>query len=256
MERDNIKAGLVCVLSCVELCQSFRMRKNNTSKKLDLLPHLRQCLHLYFYYVDRDFGLMHVRLQTWLPFTIHVCINGREWLARQMDRAGIDYLKRDNCFTHIEDVNKAQELMNKLSERNWTKYLNALARRINPLINKESGLNLRGYYWSIRECEYATDVMFTHAASLASVYPALIKHAITQFSTNNVLRFLGRRVKTTRFEGQVTSEIGERAEGVRIKHWADENSIKMYDKQGSVLRIETTINNPRRYKVRRQATRN
>src|SRR5262249_829684 len=119
-----------------------------------------------------------------------------------------------------------------------------------------SGLNLRGYYWSIRECEYATDVMFTHAASLASVYPALIKHAITQFSTNNVLRFLGRRVKTTRFEGQVTSEIGERAEGVRIKHWADENSIKMYDKQGSVLRIETTINNPRRYKVRRRATRN
>jgi hypothetical protein len=256
MKRDKITAGLVCVLSCVELCQSFRMRKNRAAKKLDLLSHLRQCLHLYFYYVDRDFGLMHVRLQTWLPFTIQVCINGREWLARQMDRAGIDYNKRDNCFTHIQDVTKAQELMNKLSDRKWTKYLNALAHRLNPLINKESGLNLRGYYWSIRECEYATDVMFTDSESLARIYPALIKHAITQFSTKNVLRFLGRRIKTTRFEGEVTSELGERVEGVRIKHWVDENSIKMYDKQGSVLRIETTINNPRRYKVRRRTTRN
>jgi hypothetical protein len=255
MERDNIKQGLVCVLSCVEVSQSFRMRKNSSTKKLDLLTHLRPCLHLYFYYVDRDFGLMHVRLQTWLPFTMQVCINGREWLARQMDRAGVEYVKRDNCFTHIEDISKAQELMNKLSERNWTKFLNALSSRLNPLINKESGLNLRGYYWSIRECEYATDVMFKDAESLGRIYPALIQHAMLQFSTKNVLRFLGRRVKTTRFEGEVTSDFVERAEGVRIKHWVEENSIKMYDKQGSVLRIETTINSPRRFKVRRRATR-
>ena len=43
----------------------------------------------------------------------------------------------------------------------------------------------------------------------------------------------------------------KRVEGVRVKHWVDENSLKMYDKQGSVLRIETTINNARHFKVRR-----
>src|SRR5262249_41586301 len=58
-----------------------------------------------------------------------------------------------------------------------------------------------------------------------------------------------------RFEGEVRSHMGSRVEGVRIKHWVEENSIKMYDKAGSVLRIETTINNPRRYKVRRRVTR-
>ncbi len=255
MERDGIKRGLVCVLSCVELCQSFRIRRNGATKKIDLVPSPRQCLHYYFYYVDRDFGLMHVRLQTWAPFTMQVCINGREWLARQLDRAGIEYIKRENCFPHIEDTKQAQELMDKLSQRDWVKFLNAFAKRLNPLISKESELNLRGYYWSIRACEYATDVMFKDAASLARIYPALIQHAMVQFSTKNVLRFLGRRVQTTRFEGEVTSDLAERAEGVRIKHWVEENSIKMYDKQESVLRIETTINNPRRFKVRRRATR-
>jgi len=44
----------------------------------------------------------------------------------------------------------------------------------------------------------------------------------------------------------------QRIEGIRVKHWVEENSIKMYDKQGSVLRIETTINNPRRFKVYRR----
>ena len=69
-----------------------------------------------------------------------------------------------------------------------------------------------------------------------------------------MLRFLGRRING-RFEGEIRSHMGSRVEGVRIKHWVEENSIKMYDKAGSVLRIETTINNTRRYKVRRRVTR-
>ena len=60
---------------------------------------------------------MHVRLQTWLPFTIQVCINGREWLARQMDCAGIEYEQQGNCFTSIEDVPRAQRILDRLTER-------------------------------------------------------------------------------------------------------------------------------------------
>ena len=54
---------------------------------------------------------------------------------------------------------------------------------------------------------------------------------------------------------KVSGNVRHREEGVRVKHWVEENSLKMYDKQGSVLRVETTINNPRRFKVRRWATR-
>jgi hypothetical protein len=255
MDRDQITRGLVCVLTCIEPCQTFSIRRDRPTKKLALERKQRKCLHIYFYYVDRDFGLMHVRLQTWLPFTIQICLNGREWLARQMDHAGIRYTKRDNCFTYIEDTAAAQRMMDSLSERKWEGFLNSFARRLNPIIKPEEGFSLRGYYWSIRQGEYATDVMFKDEQSLAQLYPALTRHAIERFSSRDVLRFLGRR-DCDGFKREVTTKLQKRIEGVRIKHLVDENSIKMYDKQGSVLRIETTINNARRFKVRRPTQRN
>jgi hypothetical protein len=253
MHRDGIAEGLICVLSCVEPCKSYRIGKDPQKKKLTLLMQERKCLHYYFYYVDREFGFMHVRLQSWLPFTIQVYINGREYLARQMDKAGIKYEKADNCFSWIENLEKAQVLINKLGERKWVRLLNALARRVNPLIGKAQ-LSLRKYYWSVRECEYATDIMFRDAKSLAEIYPSLTRYAIEQLGSESVLRFLQRRINC-RFSGEVKSDMRKRVEGVRVKHWVEENSIKMYDKQGSVLRVETTINNARRFKVFRQGKR-
>jgi hypothetical protein len=252
--RDGLKQGLICVFACVEPCQSFDLRKDAARKHLQLVSKERKCLHLYFYYLDRDFGLMHVRLQTWLPFSIQVCVNGREWLARQMDRAGISYSQRDNCFTHISDPQRAQKLMDRLTARNCNPWLDALAQKVNPLIHPRTGLDVRSYYWSGRQMEYATDVMFRSAASLAELYPLLLRHAMFQFGSEEVMRFLQRRTDK-RFAGEVSSDLQRRVEGIRVKHRVEENSIKMYDKQGSVLRIETTINNPRRFKVHRQGWR-
>ena len=251
MERDGIKQGLICVFGCVEPCQSFDLKKDAASKHLQLVSKERKCLHLYFYYLDREFGLMHVRLQTWLPFTIQVCLNGREWLARKMDRAGISYTKRDNCFTQISNLKQAQQLMDRLTSRNWRRFLDALAQKVNPWIHPKTGLDIRSYYWSVRQGEYATDVMFRNPESLADIYPLLLRHAMFQFGSEEVLRFLQRRTNQ-RFAGEVSSDLQRRIEGIRVKHRVEENSIKMYDKQGSVLRIETTINNPRRFKVQRQ----
>jgi len=113
---------------------------------------------------------------------------------------------------------------------------------------------LHGYYWTWRQGKYATDIMFKDAKGLARIYPRLVRHALLTFGCRDLLRFLGRRVNS-RFPGEVTTQYHERIEGVCVKHWIEENSIKMYDKQGSVLRIETTINNPRRFKVYRWAKR-
>jgi hypothetical protein len=255
MEQDSIQQGLVCVLSCVESCQTYELRKVRNSKRLELRHARRKCLFIYFYFADREFGLMHVRLQVWLPMTIQVCLNGREYLARRRDKAGIGYEKQGNCFTHIDDLSKAQQIMDDLQQRNWVHFLNALARRFNSWLKSASELKFPAYYWSMRESEYATDVMFTDEAALNTLYPSLVNHTVQHFSCRDVIRFMGRRFHRA-FNGEVTSDVKHRVEGVRMKHWVDENSIKMYDKQGSVLRIETTINNPKRFNVRRKAIRN
>jgi hypothetical protein len=230
------------------------VQRERQTKTIRVVPAQRKCLHLYFYFVDREFGLLHVRLQTWLPFTIQVCLNGREYLARCMERAGMKYEQRDNCFTSIDDLPRAQKMLDRLTGRRWERFLNALARRVNPLLDATFGFDKHGYYWTMGQSEYATDVLFRDAASLREVYPRLVNHTIQEMSCEDVLRFLGRRLDR-RFKGEASSDVVKRREGVRVKHRVGENSIKMYDKQGSVLRIETTINNPRRFKARRWVTR-
>jgi len=254
IKHDQISEGLVCVLSCVEPCRSFSIRGDRNSKQIKLVAETRQCQHLYFYFLDHEFGLLHVRLQTWLPLTIQVCINGREYLARQMLQAGISFRQADNCFTAIGNLARAQQLSEQLVARKWKPFLDALARRVNPWLERKSELVLRPYYWTIRQGEYATDILFRDQQALADIYPALLDHAIRHFHTEDVLRFLGRQVRCIN-SGEVKSSLQRRVEGVRVKHWVHENSIKMYDKQGSVLRIETTINNPKRFQVRRRLTR-
>jgi hypothetical protein len=203
MERDKVEEGLICVLRCVEPCWSYGVRKDGKRKKLRLEWRQRQCLQFYFYYLDREFGFMHVRLQSWFPFRIQVYINGREYLSRQMDKAGIGYEKRENCFTHIEDFKKAQKLMEKLESRKWERPLNAMAVRVNPLVKE---LGLRTYYWTLAQSEYATDIVFKDRASLLEIYPNLVKHAIEQFGSRDVLRFLQRRINI-RFQGEVKSSL-------------------------------------------------
>ncbi len=145
-------------------------------------------------------------------------------------------------------------MLDRLTERRWEKFLNVYARRVNPLLDATFGFDVHGYYWTMRQSEYATDVMFRDAASLREIYPHLVNHAIQGLTCEDVLRFLGRRTDR-RFCGEVTSDVIKRIEGIRVKHRVQENSIKMYDKEGSVLRIETTINDPRRFKARRRVTR-
>jgi hypothetical protein len=256
LQKDNVREGLICVLGCLEPCMTFSVRPEEQSGRrlLKVKYERRQCLHIYFYYLDREFGLMHVRLQTWLPFTIQVCINAWEYLAHKLERANISFEQRDNCFVHIDDIARAQELIDSLIERKWLGFLNHLARDINPWFNSKNPLGLPPYYWTIRECEFSTDVIFKNEAALSAIYPALIDHAIRDFHAKDVLRFLGRR-PNVRFSGELKSDLKIRPEGTRIKHWLEENSIKMYDKQGRVLRVETTMNNPKRWNVWRRATR-
>jgi hypothetical protein len=230
------------------------VRPNRQSKKLELVSQSRHCKHLYFYFIDREFGLMHIRLQTWLPFTLQVCVNGRRWLGHKLERAGIAFVQHDNTFTEVADVERAQKFMDQLMQRDFSAWLNGLVRAVNPLLRHPEWNLPNGYYWSFQEVETANDVMFRDPDSLARLYPSLLQHAMLICNSTDVLRFLGRRISSV-FKGEVSSNLRRRPEGLRVKHWVEENSIKMYDKAFSVLRIETTINNPHRFKAYRHSTR-
>jgi len=112
-----------------------------------------------------------------------------------MDKAGIEYQGRENCFIDITDMQKAQEMADATARRNWHKLLDRFSDRFNPLLQQ---LDIHGYHWTIREAEYATDIIFKDAAYLKELYRTLIHHAIENFSCKDVMRFLQRRSKTRR----------------------------------------------------------
>jgi hypothetical protein len=130
--RDHIKEGLICVLRSVDPCMSFQIIKNHQTRKLEVRYRPRKCLHLYHYQIHPVFGFMHARIQTWFPFHVYVCINGREWLARQMDQAKLRYVRRDNTFTWVEDIAQAQALFDQQLQAHWPTLLNQLAGELNP----------------------------------------------------------------------------------------------------------------------------
>ena len=248
-QRDGVTEGLVCVFSVLEPCLAFDVRGNRETCRKEVVRRQRKCLHFYFYFIDAEFGWMHVRLQSWFPFQVQVYVNGREWLARQLDRRGIAYRRYENSFTHIADLEAAQELCERFRRRQWHGTLQAFARRINPWMERIRAAGFGDDYWVLDQSEVATDIMFRSRAALQRLLPSLIDHALRHFSARDVLRFLGRKLHGN-FKGEVTTDGKERPEGYRVKHRVKENSLKFYDKS-SVLRVETTINNPRAFKVLR-----
>ncbi len=248
--QEGIKKGLIAILTAVEPCQSYELYRNGQTKKLELQPRWRKCLFLYHYWIDPVFGFMHARIQSWFPFSIQVCLNGREWLARQMDRIGLRYQRKDNCFPWIEDFPKAQALMDTQLRTPWPSVLNRIARRLNPAHEKMLAPYQADYYWSTHQSEWATDLLFKSPAALARIYPTLVRNGISTFASRDVMRFLGQKPNGN-FQGEVVSHYAQRLEGIRLKHELKGNSLKVYDKEGTILRVETTLNHPRDFKVYR-----
>lgn len=240
LERDPVESGPVCLLTAVEPCLSFDIHRSRERRRLELVSRHRKCLHLYLYLQHPVFGFCHIRLQTWLPFQVQVCLNGREWLARQMDRAGLAYRREGNVFTWVEDLARAGRLVAQQLATVWPRALDALRAQIHPLHDRLLDRCRFAYYWTTHQMEWATDVVFRRSSQLAEVYPLLVHHAMVHLGSHDVLRFLGSRLPA-RFDGEVASDYKRRHEGVRVKHRANLNSVKIYDKMPHILRVETTI---------------
>ena len=128
-----IKQGLIAVFTAVEPCLSYSLRGDQKTKQIKLVLETRKCTHFYHYYMHEQFGMLHVRVQSWLPFSVDLCRNGRAWLAHQMDSAGIDYDQRDNCFIWVSDPAGAQELLDQQLQTDWSSRLDELLSQALPM---------------------------------------------------------------------------------------------------------------------------
>lgn len=251
--KRGIKEGPVCALSTMEPSPTFEHYGKH------MVARIRPCLVLYHYRIDPQWGWMNARIQTWFPFNIQICINGREWLARQMDREGLHYQRQGNCFVWLENYSRAQQLLDDQRRTPWTTVLQQVADQLNPRHPEIFEKYPTTYYWTSYQSESATDMVF-RPGELQRLEPLFLRHAMLGFSSPDVMRFLGHRVNLSGtipacFSAEVVSDVKRREEGERIKHRLGKNSVKAYGKAhtslGDVWRVETTINQARQLRVYR-----
>jgi hypothetical protein len=246
--------GRIALLTCVEACSTYRLRKNEAGL---LMPRKEagRCTHYYHYFRHPRLGLCYVRLQTWFPFRVHVGLNGREWLFQQLQQQGSDFQRRGNLLLSVQDAAKAQAVLDEQVRSDWPGLLQELVAPIQPLWSYLHDTVHTPYYWMTEQSEWATDIIFKSPDFMATWYPRFLRHGIETLGCKDVLKFLGKKVPANGYgpcSHEAKIDLRTRSEGTRLKFWYGTNSLKAYDKEGPIanaLRLEDTTNDPSMYQV-------
>jgi hypothetical protein len=247
LEQRGGHPGLVHILSAMEACDAYKPWHDKQTHKTFVRPDSGKCLHYYFYFQDIRFGLVYLRVPTWAPFRLQFYCNGHSWLARKLTAKGIGYTMADNAFVRIDDWARAQQLADGLSPDQLHGTLDRYAKLCCPVSDAFG----QSYHWSLMQVEYATDLVFRSTTTLGPLYEQLVRQSVLSVKAEQVASFLGRQI-TPLLAQEIGSQFSTRIEGTCIKHRFGKCSIKMYDKHGIVLRIETTANDVSFFKHHRK----
>jgi len=259
-ERQNelgIQEGLIGVWSCVEACNTFKAVYDSQAGHPQLRAEKSRCKHLYFYYDHIDYGFMSIRLQTWAPYEIQIALNGREWLRRLLDKSNSKYILEGNKFLDLQDYTLAQQLLDSQLDTRWIELLSGFTAQAFPSMPALLGERME-YYWILWQSEWAKDYIFSNTQELENQMGHLLRHTFIAGTGDRVLRYMGHPVKDNgqpswRLDPEFCSRLKLWYDGGRIKHWAYNNSLKLYNEH-NVMRFECTINEPAKFKVFRTVT--
>ena len=201
----------------------------------------------YFYFMDAELGLVYLRVPTWAPFRLQFYCNGHSWLARRLTAEGIAFTAADNAFIRIDDRERARDLADSFSPDLLHRVLDRYAALCCPVLDVFG----QSYHWSLMQVEYATDLVFRSVTTLKPLYEQLVRESVLSVKAEQIASFLGHKI-TPQLAQEVGSQFSTRIEGTCIKHRFGSSSIKMYDKFGCVLRIETTTNDVSLFKHHRK----
>jgi hypothetical protein len=239
--------GLVHIFSAMEPCTAYKPWHNKKTHKTHLKTVPGKCLHYYFYFITAELGLCYLRVPTWAPFRLQFYCNGHNMLASALSRKKTVFQMLDNVFVQIDDFDKAQKLADNINVRRIHRQLDKIVRQYCPIIRHF----INGYHWSFMQIEYATDIIFNKQSDLKPIYDEIIRTAIHSVKTGNIATFLGRKLHGG-YQDEMGNNFNTRIEGTCIKHRMGKVAVKMYDKFGIVLRVETVANDVSFFKHHRR----
>jgi hypothetical protein len=246
------QTGLYLVAKAQEKTSTFRTHKGHGPRTQGRAPTLYRSTamvkHYYLYGVDADFGPFFIKFSTYFPFTAKVCLNGHEWLKRQLMRAGIGFEPLDNGLLTCADPACAQALADGLSAETIEAFVRRwLAELPQPFSAADQAAGYT-YDLSILQAEFALTQVLDRPRTGRLFFEQVIREHLDLGRPDQVQLIFNRRViRSTpgRFCTRVVTE------GVTPTRYVDykRSRIKQYHKEGRALRTETTINDATDFKV-------
>jgi hypothetical protein len=229
-----------------------RRRNPQTGKRYPWLVRSTAMVnHFYFYCVDEDFGPFFLKFATYFPYTAKLCINGNEYLKRQLSKAGIAYEPLDNGVRACADAKRAQAICDKLSAKKIDSFLRKWLRRLpHPFTGEDRAAGYR-YQLSVIQAELSLTQVLKAPVNGRVFFEEVIRENLDIGRPDQVSLIFERRVMRNtpgRFRTRVITE------GVTPSLYIDYKGtrIKQYHKEGCALRTETTINNSYDFNIGRR----
>lgn len=202
----------------------------------------------YFYAIDDDFGPFFLKFCTYFPYTAKLCINGHEYVKRQLAKEGIPFTALDNGILSCADPKRLQEICDGLSAAKINALLRKwLAKLPHPYTAADRQAGYR-YNVSILQAEFALTQVLDRPQTGRVFFEDVIRENLDLGRPDQVQLIFERRV-SKRTPGRFRTRV--LTEGVIPSLHVDYKSskIKQYHKEGRALRTETTINNARDFAV-------
>ncbi|MCD6393895.1 MAG: MarR family transcriptional regulator [Planctomycetes bacterium] len=247
IKQRGTHPGLVHIYSAMEVCTAYKPWHNKKTHNTYLKTVSGKCLHYYFYFINAELGLCYLRVPTWAPFRLQFYCNGHNLLASRLNSKKIDFQMLDNVFVQIGDFDKAQKLADDINVKSIHRQLNKIVRQYCPIVRHFAN----NYHWSFMQVEYATDIIFRKKYDLKLIYDEIVRTAIHSVKPEHIATFLGRKLHGG-YQDEMGNNFNTRIEGTCIKHRMGKVAVKMYDKFGIVLRVETVANDVSFFKHHRR----
>src|SRR3954464_7118752 len=244
--------GIVFVGKAQEKTPVFRTEKRRNPDTGQTYPWIVRSTamvnHFYFYGTDEDFGPFFLKFCTYFPYNAKLCINGHEYVERQLAQQGIAFEALDNGILSCADPRRLQQLCDDLSAPKIDALLRKWLKRLpHPFTAKD---RLAGYCYdvSILQAEFSLTQVLDRPLSGRVFFEEVIRENLDLGRPDQVQLIFQRRVTQRtpgRFRTRVLTEGVTPSLHIDYKH----SRIKQYHKEGRALRTETTINDTRDFGI-------
>lgn len=239
---------VLCIIKAKEFTKTYTTRefdKKDGKGKHDVVYITQKPVSQYYIYLhDKELGLCYLKISSYLPFACEFYFNGHNYLKQQFDLTGRGYKMNANSFVEVEDLDLLNDLVKNLNGQD-------ILERINYWWDcffkfdkgaRSTRSKLLEHQWYTNQTEISTNVIFKSPKYFNTLFDQLLAKHYTVGLPDRVSTVFGYKNN----KSKSTSKTSQRLYTMLscIKHWYRGNSIKMYNKSGYLLRVETTINNP------------